>query len=168
MPYGSPGSGWGAPPPPQPPKRNTGKIVGFGCLGVLLLFVVLGVIGGLVVGSGDDSSKDSGAVVEESTAKASPKETSGPEGDVKITKCEVDSTTSWPAAELLITNRSSKESTYFINVEFVDNSGKRLGEASAGTSNLAPGQKAEETAQGLNEISVKIECKVTEVTRWAS
>ncbi|MGW3413025.1 FxLYD domain-containing protein [Streptomyces sp. NPDC000888] len=161
------GPGWGAPPPPRPPTRNTGKIVGFGCLGVLLLFVVLGVIG-LVFGSGDDSPKDSGAVVEESTSKATPKETSGPEGDVKITKCEVDSTTSWPAAELLITNRSSKESTYFVNVEFVDNSGKRLGEASAGTSNLAPGQKAEETAQGLNEISVKIECKVTEVTRWAS
>ncbi|MFF1682008.1 FxLYD domain-containing protein [Streptomyces sp. NPDC058256] len=161
------GPGWGAPPPPRPPTRNTGKIVGFGCLGVLLLFVVLGVIG-LVFGSGDDSPKDSGAVVEESTSKATPKETSGPEGDVKITKCEVDSTTSWPAAELLITNRSSKESTYFVNVEFVDNSGKRLGEASAGASNLAPGQKAEETAQGLNEISVKIECKVTEVTRWAS
>ncbi|WP_326722914.1 hypothetical protein OHT59_29465 [Streptomyces sp. NBC_00243] len=73
MPYGSPGSGWGAPPPPQPPKRNTGKIVGFGCLGVLLLFVVLGVIGGLVAGSGDDSSKGSGAVVEESTSKATPR-----------------------------------------------------------------------------------------------
>ncbi|WP_326722915.1 FxLYD domain-containing protein [Streptomyces sp. NBC_00243] len=87
---------------------------------------------------------------------------------MKITKCEVDSTTSWPAAELLITNRSSKESNYVVSIEFVDSSGKRLGEASAWTSNLAPGQKAEQTAQGLDRITAKIECKVTEVTRWAS
>ena len=167
-----PPPGWGT--PPQPPKRNKGKIVGFGCLGVFLLFLVLGVIG-LVVGSGGDSSKDSGAVVEESTAKESsapaketPRDVSGPEGDVKITKCEVDPLTSWASAELLITNRSSKESNYIVSVEFVDNSGKRLDEAAAVTSNLASGQKSEQTAQGLTTLSGKIECKVTEVTRWAS
>jgi hypothetical protein len=53
--------GWGTPPPvPQPPRRNTGKIVGFSCLGVLALFVVLGVVGA-AVGGGDDEDKKSTA-----------------------------------------------------------------------------------------------------------
>ncbi|MFF3613158.1 hypothetical protein [Streptomyces sp. NPDC002580] len=50
---------WG--PPPQPPKKsNTGKIIGFGCLGVIALFVVIGVIGAAASGtdSTDDSNKD--------------------------------------------------------------------------------------------------------------
>ncbi|MFI1360434.1 FxLYD domain-containing protein [Streptomyces sp. NPDC020898] len=80
----------------------------------------------------------------------------------------MDATTSWPSAELLITNRSSKTSNYIVNVEFVDASGKRLGEAFTATNNLAPRQQAEETAQGLDSINVKIKCRVTEVTRYAS
>ncbi len=41
---------------PQPPRRNTGKIVGFSCLGVLALFVVLGIVVA-AVGGGDDDKK---------------------------------------------------------------------------------------------------------------
>ncbi|MEU3038187.1 hypothetical protein [Streptomyces griseoaurantiacus] len=53
--------GWGTPPPmPQPPRRNTGRIVGFSCLGVLALFVVLGIVVA-AVGGGDDDGKKSTA-----------------------------------------------------------------------------------------------------------
>ncbi|MFE6483761.1 FxLYD domain-containing protein [Streptomyces sp. NPDC057757] len=147
---------------------------------MVALFVVIGVVGA-VVGSGDDdsssSTSSSSSVAEEPTkgkSSASSKEApaaevpKGPKADVKITKCEVDPTTTWPAAELLITNGSSKASNYLVSIEFVDSSGKRLGEAFASTNNLAPGQASEQTAQGLDQITTKIKCKVTEVTRYAS
>jgi hypothetical protein len=176
-----PGAGWGGPPPR---KSNTGLIVGLIIAGVVVLgIVVLGVIGVMAVK--DDSSKDDASVAqspaagqssapaadakedtaEEPTPEA-PAQESGAEGDVKITGCEVDSLTTWASAKVLITNRTSKESNYIVSVEFVDSSGKRLGEALAAVNNLAPGQKAEETAQGLDTITGKMECKVTEVTRY--
>jgi cytoskeletal protein RodZ len=55
--------GWGHPQPPQawqppPPKKsNAGKIVGFGCLGLVGLLVLLGIVGALI--GNDDSSTDS-------------------------------------------------------------------------------------------------------------
>ncbi|MER6320268.1 DUF4352 domain-containing protein [Streptomyces sp. NPDC001581] len=45
--------GYGYPPPPQPKKSNAGKIIGFGCLGIVGLFVLLAVLGALL---GDSSS----------------------------------------------------------------------------------------------------------------
>ncbi|MDX2542427.1 FxLYD domain-containing protein [Streptomyces sp. WI04-05B] len=169
------GPGWGGPPPPR--NSSAGKIIGFSCLGVVAVFVVLIVIV-LAVGGGDSGSPKGGSTPtsdKSSTGRSSApaKETvagvpDGPEGDVRITSCKVDATTSWPSAELLITNRSSKTSNYAVSVEFVDASGKRLGDAFTATNNLAPGQKAQETAQGLDTIKAKIKCRVTEVTRYAS
>ncbi|MFJ3160716.1 hypothetical protein [Streptomyces kanasensis] len=49
----------GTPPPPQK-KSSTGKIVGLGCLGVVVLFVVIGAIGSALTGTsdtGDTSNK---------------------------------------------------------------------------------------------------------------
>ncbi len=129
------------------------------------VFVVLIAI--VLAASGGDSGSSKG----KSSASAKEIEAdvpNGPEGDVKITSCKVDETTSWPSAELLITNRSSKTSDYYVSVEFVDTSGKRIGEAFMAIDNLVPGQKAEETAQGLDTIKVKIKCRVTDVTRYAS
>ncbi|MGW7258347.1 hypothetical protein [Streptomyces sp. NPDC054834] len=48
---------WGAPPPPQPKKKGSaGKILGFGCLGVVALFVILG-----IAATGGSNSSGSGA-----------------------------------------------------------------------------------------------------------
>ncbi len=87
---------------------------------------------------------------------------------MKITGCAVDDLTDWPSADVLITNRSSKESNYIVSVEFVDESGKRLGDALAASNNVAAGQKVETTAQSLDKVTVTVECRVTEVTRYAS
>ncbi|MEV5083329.1 hypothetical protein AB0K74_32470 [Streptomyces sp. NPDC056159] len=74
---------------PQPPKkRSAGKIVGFGCLGVFALFVVIGIIGS-VVGDGGGKSGDniSSAKGSAPTDTASPKSAAqkndAPSKDVK-------------------------------------------------------------------------------------
>ncbi|WP_240508749.1 hypothetical protein [Streptomyces ossamyceticus] len=52
--------GWGGPPPP-PKKTPVGMIVGLGCLGVVVLFVILGAIGAMA--GGDSSSTSKGTTV---------------------------------------------------------------------------------------------------------
>lgn len=178
-PYGQPPQpGWG--PPPAPKKSSAGKIIGFGCLGIVGLVVVLGVAGTLLGNNTSDKSPKSpvtassagstapSAPAKARTSTAAAPEPKGAEADVKITACEVDSATNWAKAELTITNHSSKTSNYLVSVEFVNASGTRLGEAFAATNNLAAGQAAEQTAQGLDQITGKITCKLTKVTRYAS
>ncbi|WP_329194932.1 MULTISPECIES: DUF4352 domain-containing protein [unclassified Streptomyces] len=55
-PSGPPQPGYGYPPPPAPKKSNAGKIVGFSCLGVVGVVVLLGVVGALVTGGDDQKS----------------------------------------------------------------------------------------------------------------
>lgn len=75
--------GYGAAPfQPQPPKKSkAGKIVGFGCLGVVALFVLIGIAAAAVGGNGDStdsSSKDkavtAGRTPESDKAKAKPEQ----------------------------------------------------------------------------------------------
>ncbi|MGW6598482.1 FxLYD domain-containing protein [Streptomyces sp. NPDC055036] len=165
-----PGPGWGAPPPK---KSNTGLIVVLSIAGGLVLMVLLG----LLIGSGADGvataersaeakPTESQSAPAEAPAKAESKD--GPEGDVKVTGCSVDDFTGWPSADVLIKNRSTEKSNYVVSVEFVDSSGKRLGEGLAASNNVAAGQKVETKAQSLDKVTVKVECRVTEVTRYAS
>ncbi|MGY1454283.1 DUF4352 domain-containing protein [Streptomyces sp. SS8] len=68
--------GPGRPQQPMPPvpqkKSGAGKIIGFGCLGVIALFVVIGVIGAALGAGGDESA-------EKPAASAAPKEPGGGE-----------------------------------------------------------------------------------------
>ncbi|MFD8667061.1 FxLYD domain-containing protein [Streptomyces microflavus] len=165
--------GWGG-QPPAPKKSSAGKIVGFSCLGVVALVVVLGVVGVALGGSDSGSDTGSDGVLEvtaapsEKAAAPEAKAPAGAEGDVKITGCEVSDATGWPKADVLITNRSSKTSNYIVSVEFVDGTGKRLGEAFAASNNVAAGQEVEEDAQSLDKVEGKVSCRVTKVTRYAS
>jgi hypothetical protein len=52
MPPGPGNAPWGAPPPPQK-KSGVGKAFGIGCLGVLALFVVIGIISAIAGGGHD-------------------------------------------------------------------------------------------------------------------
>lgn len=161
-----PQSGWGPPPSgqggPPPRRRSAGKIIGLSCFALIALAIVL-IIAVLAVGGGDDGPDPTPTSPAPTQAT-----TSGPRGDVRITACEVDSTTRWPSAELVITNRSSKASDYVVHVEFVDASGRRLSEAVASSSNVAPGQQSRVTAQSLNQVATEVSCRVTDVTRFAS
>ncbi|MCX4539701.1 DUF4352 domain-containing protein [Streptomyces sp. NBC_01565] len=58
-PQGRPGYGY--PPPPQPKKSSAGKIVGFSCLGVVGVFVLIGIVAALVSDGGTTGPKDSAA-----------------------------------------------------------------------------------------------------------
>ncbi|WP_320784177.1 DUF4352 domain-containing protein [Streptomyces sp. CRN 30] len=62
--YGAPGFGG---PVPQPPKKsNTGKFIGFGCLGVVALVVLIAIIGAIgSSGGGSDDSTDKPAVAQQ-------------------------------------------------------------------------------------------------------
>ncbi|GGZ88571.1 hypothetical protein GCM10010389_28640 [Streptomyces echinoruber] len=65
--------GWGAPQPPygqppQPPKKSSaGKIIGFGCLGIIGLFVVIVMVAALA-GSGGGSGNSSSSKPDKATA----------------------------------------------------------------------------------------------------
>ncbi|MEU9198866.1 FxLYD domain-containing protein [Streptomyces sp. NPDC048332] len=168
--------GWGTPMPPAPKKNKAGLIVGLGCGGLVLLLIVIGVIVAAVGGDTDDdegpgrvlevtASPSPSAPEKEKTAAPAPK---GAEGDVTITSCEVNGTTTWPAADVEILNHSGSEANYIVSVEFLDSSGTRLGEGMAATNNLAPGQKAKVKAQALSDTNGKVTCKVSKVTRYPS
>ncbi|MFJ4849167.1 FxLYD domain-containing protein [Streptomyces sp. NPDC088733] len=177
-PSGPPQPGWAA-PPPAPRKSGAGKIVGFGCLGIVLLFVLFGIVAVAVSGGSSDDDPKPGASrasgdapamkAEDGVAEAETEpEPAGPTGDVTLTACEIEPYTTWPSAKLTITNRSSKTSNYMVEVEFVDAKGTRISEGYAATNNLRPGRTAKEEAQGTAEATGKVTCRVTEVTRYAS
>ncbi|GAA3855194.1 hypothetical protein [Streptomyces lannensis] len=70
---GAPQQMWGAPPPQPPKKSSAGKIIGFGCLGVVALFVVIGIVAALAGGgsdSTDNSNKDKAIAAASSDPKA--------------------------------------------------------------------------------------------------
>lgn len=169
-PGGWQGPGWTG-PPPQPRKSSTGKIIGFGCLGVVVLVIVVAVLA-TVASSGGGSSDPKPGASKASTDRGGKSggegRQAGPTGDVRIDSCEVDDVMHWPSAKLTITNRSSKTSNYAVQVEFVDAGGTRIGEGFAATNNLGPGKVAKETAQGTGDVKGKVTCRVTEVTRYAS
>ncbi|MFP8902704.1 DUF4352 domain-containing protein [Streptomyces atacamensis] len=65
------------PVPPAPPKKSgAGKIIGFGCLGVVAFFVVIGVIGAALGAGGDENAG-------KPPASSAPKEPGGEEGKGK-------------------------------------------------------------------------------------
>ncbi|MET9175989.1 hypothetical protein ACSP97_04990 [Streptomyces sp. SCPE 10] len=70
---------WG-PPPPPPKKRGAGKIIGFGCLGIVGLFVVIGIIAALA-GGGSSSDKSSSSA--DGSSKTGTKKDDKPAGGGK-------------------------------------------------------------------------------------
>lgn len=71
---GPPQQPYGAPPfQPQPPKKSgAGRIIGFGCLGIIGLFLLIGIVAAVAGGSGDSGSKKSEDSGKAGSAAAAP------------------------------------------------------------------------------------------------
>ncbi|MEU3785234.1 FxLYD domain-containing protein [Streptomyces sp900129855] len=91
-----------------------------------------------------------------------------PEGDVKLTRCEVDEFGKYPVATLTLVNHSADTSNYVVSVAFIDSTGTQVGDGTAAVSNLAHGHKAIDKAYGLEQADGKITCRVAKVERYAS
>ncbi|WP_266916049.1 hypothetical protein [Streptomyces sp. NBC_00893] len=169
---------------PQPVKKSrTGLIVTLSVLGGVAVLLALGVL--IAVAGGGDSpsakSKSKPSAVEgtESGAPAPGGVSDAPtelpalegtdgEGDVRITRCAVDSLTEWPDADVEIVNHGDVQASYIVSVEFVDGDGTRRASGLATATDLAAGQKSVQKAQGLGKVPGKMTCKVSKVTRLPS
>jgi len=89
-----------------------------------------------------------------------------PPADVAITTCAPDPDVGWILAAGTITNHTSKASTYFVQVEFVDANGIRYAEGITSSSTVAPGQAVEWEASGLTEARAGGKCKLISVDRY--
>jgi len=67
---------WGAPPSP-PKKRSAGKIVGFGCLGIVGLLVAIAVIAAVASSGGSKSSSSPSTTTATHSASSSKAKTGG-------------------------------------------------------------------------------------------
>ncbi|MDV9196366.1 hypothetical protein R6M67_13560 [Streptomyces sp. Wh19] len=162
-------------------------IVTLSVLGGVAVLLVLGVLIA-VAGGGDSPSAKSKPSAVEGTESGAPAASGAPapgdasdaptelpalegadgEGDVRITRCAVDSLTEWPDADVEIVNHGDAQASYIVSVEFVDGDGTRRASGLATATDLAAGQKSVQKAQGLGKVPGKMTCKVSKVTRLPS
>ncbi|MGW2084272.1 hypothetical protein [Streptomyces sp. NPDC001880] len=184
----SPYAQWPQPGPgaygcPQPPsKSRTGLVVTLSVLGGVVLLLAAGVLIAVTSAGGSSSTakpKPSAAEPTKSETPATGGASDAPtelpalegtdaEGDVRITRCEVDSLTEWPDADVEVVNHSDTQASYIVSVEFVDGDGTRRASGLATATDLAAGQKSVQKAQGLGKVPGKMTCKVAKVTRLPS
>jgi cytoskeletal protein RodZ len=179
--------GWGQPPtppawqPPPPKKSNAGKIVGFGCLGLVGLLVLLGIVGALI-GNDDSSDDDKGGTVaaasspaddkpaEEATQKAAEEPSKkAPEPAVKVTAKKTKFAGSILAegsnyTSVLITVTNNSDETVDVNPLYFSITGtdgtKRTAELAVDenqidTVDLAPGENISGTVTGKGKFTPK-------------
>ncbi|MFD7623954.1 hypothetical protein [Streptomyces sp. NPDC059802] len=177
-----PQAGPGAYGYPQPPKKSrTGLIVTLSVVGGVALLLALGVLIAVTSGGSSSTARSKPPKAEATKSEApvpgdasdAPTELPALEGtdasgDVRITRCEVDSLTEWPDADVEIVNHSDTRASYIVSVEFVDGEGTRRASGLATATDLAAGQKSVQKAQGLGKVPGKMTCKVSKVTRLPS
>nr|WSW44537.1 DUF4352 domain-containing protein [Streptomyces sp. NBC_01001] len=174
-PPGQPQPGYGYPPPP-PKKSGAGKIVGFSCLGIVGLVVLLGVIGAVLDGrSSDKTAKDAAppaaATSAPSKAPESKPSSAAPEKkaavDVVAKKAEfkksiIAQDDAYTSVSVTITNNSSKpidvNPLYFAITD--TNGTKHMAELAAdedqiATVQLAPGENVTGAITGKGAFTAK-------------
>ncbi|MEV6580294.1 DUF4352 domain-containing protein [Streptomyces sp. NPDC051582] len=165
-------SGYGYPPPPQPKKSSAGKIVGFSCLGIVGLVVLLGIIGALLGGGSDDkAAKDPAAPSapakqpETQPSSAAPEKKAAVGVDAKKAAFKpsvLAQGDGYTSVSVTVTNNSSKP----INVNplyftITDTAGTKhtvelaVDEDQIGTVDLAPGENITGSITGKGSFTAK-------------
>jgi hypothetical protein len=87
-------------------------------------------------------------------------------GDVKLTKCVVDTGTGRPRATLEVTNHSTIPASYAVTIAFQSDDGTtQYSSARTSVQALAAGQNATAVAEGLTAAPHMFSCAVASVTR---
>ncbi|MGW4569406.1 DUF4352 domain-containing protein [Streptomyces sp. NPDC004561] len=174
--------GWGGPQggmgmPPQPPKKSAGKIIGFGCLGVVALFVVIGIIGALAGGGGGKSDDKAGSAksgAPSATAKkhdtsTGSKQPAAKPAPVQITakktafsKSVLADSSSYTSVTITVTNHSGKKlSVNPLYFAITDSHGTKhtaelgVDDKQIDTVDLAPGENISGTVTGKGVFTPK-------------
>ncbi|KOU30235.1 hypothetical protein ADK53_28940 [Streptomyces sp. WM6373] len=174
-PPGQPQPGSGYPPPPQPKKTSPGKIIGFGCLGIVGLFLLIGIVGALLGGGKDDTAaKDPATPPAATTAapsKAPESKPAEPEKKAEVVvvakaaefkKTILAQGDGYTSVSVTVTNNSSKP----INVNplyfaITDTNGTKhnaelgVDENQIGTVELAPGENVTGAVTGKGSWTAK-------------
>lgn len=128
----------------------------FWLLGVVVILIIFSVT------SKKDSTPSGGVGSLSSNSKNAPVD------DISIDSCSLDSF-GFAKAELTITNHSSKRSNYLVDLSFIDGNGVKVGDGTAVSSNVDPGQVAKEEAGGtITGSPATVTCKVSSVDRFVS
>ncbi|MFF4445492.1 DUF4352 domain-containing protein [Streptomyces sp. NPDC001502] len=172
-----PGYGYPPPPPPQPKKSNAGKIVGFGCLGIVGLFVLLAILGALLGDSSNDTTSkgtaEPSAAVSSAPAKAPESKPSSAEPEKKaevvvaakkteFEKSIIAQGSDYTSVSVTVTNNSSKP----INVNplyfaITDSNGTKhvaelgVDKEQIATVELAPGENVTGAVTGKGSFTPK-------------
>ncbi|WP_371602321.1 DUF4352 domain-containing protein [Streptomyces sp. NBC_01220] len=165
--------GWGQQPPA--PKKKTGKMIGLGCLGIIVLFVIIGIIAAIASGGDDDdtSSPSTKPTAVESSAesgkKEEPKEKPAEAGPVVVTakkatfkKSVLADNDNYTSVEVTIKNNGDDDidvnPLYFT---ITDTGGSKhtpelaVDENQMGTVKLAPGENVTGTITGKGKFDPK-------------
>ncbi|CAL2059281.1 conserved protein of unknown function [Streptomyces murinus] len=174
--WGAPQQGWGTPPPPpQPPKKSsTGKILGFGCLGVVALVIVIGVIAAVAGGGGksDDEKADAGKSGAPSAASSSQSGGSKPAGKpaaveiiakkASFTKSVLADGDAYTSVSVIIRNNSGKKvSVNPLYFTVTDTNGTKhtdelgVDDKQIDTVDLSPGENISGTVTGKGAFTPK-------------
>jgi hypothetical protein len=175
QPPGQPQPGYGYPPPPQPKKNSAGKIIGFGCLGIVGLFVLLAIAGALIGDSGDSTADKKptppAAAASSAPAKAPESKPAEPEKKAEVVvaakaaefkKTILAQGDGYTSVSVTVTNNSSKP----INVNplyfaITDTNGTKhnaelgVDENQIGTVELAPGENVTGAVTGKGSWTAK-------------
>jgi hypothetical protein len=127
-------------------------------VGLVILLVVGavgGVLGAMLFHARPDSTSATNATVNREAVE-----------DVKLSTCGVDAKTGWPRATMLVTNSSAARASYVIIISFQSDDGTtQYDSAQTSVADLAPGQKADAVAEGLDAAPRAFTCVVTSVHR---
>ncbi|WP_326665335.1 DUF4352 domain-containing protein [Streptomyces sp. NBC_00385] len=161
--------GWGQQPPA--PKKKTGKMIGLGCLGIIVLLVIIGIIAAIASSGGDDetSSPSGTPTVTESSAKTGKAKEPADSGPVVVTaekatfkKSVLADTDNYTSVQVTIKNNGDEDidvnPLYFT---ITDTAGSKhtselgVDEDQMGTVKLAPGENVTGTITGKGKFDAK-------------